>query len=280
MPQSFVDQALARTLTFKDAKIWFNCNPAAPSHWFYKEWIAQQKPKTKRIHFLMDDNPIITEEEKKRAYEMFEGVFFQRYILGQWVAAEGAIYRVFLENKDKFTTNKVPQNKLINIGLDFGGNQSQHALVASAIDLQENKLYVLKAKSYKAEGTSPEDLYGIVADFVADINRSYGRIDGLYADSAEQTLINGLKVRLSIPVRNSIKEPIIDRIRCTTGLMAAGRFMVHEKQCDDLIEAFEQAVYDPKKLDDTRLDDGSFNCDILDAFEYSFSRYLGRLSRG
>lgn len=95
MPQSFVEQAMARTLTYANAKIWFNCNPNSPTHWFRREWILPMDEGKKRgthLHFLMDDNPILGEEEKKKAAEMFHGVFYRRYILGEWCAADGALF--------------------------------------------------------------------------------------------------------------------------------------------------------------------------------------------
>lgn len=98
MPRSFVEQAMARTLTYKNKKIWFNCNPEGQLHWFNQEWVLPADRGEKRIthlHFLMSDNPIMGEEEIKQTEEMFSGVFYDRYILGLWVAAEGLIFDMF-----------------------------------------------------------------------------------------------------------------------------------------------------------------------------------------
>lgn len=95
MPRSFVEQALARC-SVDGAKFWFNCNPENQEHWFRKEWIL--KPEEKKalyIHFTMDDNPSLSEETKERYKTMYSGVFYQRYILGLWVTAEGVIYDMF-----------------------------------------------------------------------------------------------------------------------------------------------------------------------------------------
>lgn len=95
MPRSFVEQALARC-SVEGAKFWFNCNPETPEHWFRKEWIL--KPEEKKalyIHFTMDDNPSLSEETKARYKTMYSGVFYQRYILGLWVMAEGVVYDMF-----------------------------------------------------------------------------------------------------------------------------------------------------------------------------------------
>ena len=93
MPESFVNQASGRC-SVPGAKMWYNCNPDSPMHWFLKNWIekADQK-KLFFTHFLMDDNPSLSEEVRERYRTMYTGVFYQRFILGLWVMAQGAIYR-------------------------------------------------------------------------------------------------------------------------------------------------------------------------------------------
>ena len=95
MPRSFVEQALARC-SVRGAKLWFNCNPENPQHWFRQEWILQpEKHKALHLHFLMDDNPGLDEETKERYRSMYSGVFYERYVLGRWVMSEGLIYDMF-----------------------------------------------------------------------------------------------------------------------------------------------------------------------------------------
>lgn len=92
MPRSFVEQATGRC-SVDGSKLWFNCNPDSPEHWFYKEWILKAREKNALwIHFTMEDNPSLSERIKARYRSMYSGVFYQRYILGEWVLAEGLIY--------------------------------------------------------------------------------------------------------------------------------------------------------------------------------------------
>ena len=92
MPESFVNQALARC-SVTGAKIWFSCNPAGPGHWFFKEWVqGREKHNALRLHFEMTDNPGLSAETLARYETMFSGVFYDRYIRGLWVLAEGLIY--------------------------------------------------------------------------------------------------------------------------------------------------------------------------------------------
>ena len=95
MPQSFVDQACARC-SVAGSRLWFNCNPAGPSHWFYKGWIQNaEKRNCLRLHFTMEDNPSLTEAIRRRYQNLYTGVFYRRFILGQWAQAEGRVYDFF-----------------------------------------------------------------------------------------------------------------------------------------------------------------------------------------
>ncbi len=92
MPRSFVEQALARC-SVEGSKFWFNCNPEYPGHWFYREWIEKRKEKNVLyLHFTMDDNPSLSAETKARYESLFSGPFYQRFIKGKWVAAQGLVY--------------------------------------------------------------------------------------------------------------------------------------------------------------------------------------------
>ena len=123
MPQSFVQQATARC-SVSGAKFWFNCNPDNPHHWFYEEWILPEKRQEKRIlylHFTMDDNLSLTEEVKARYRTMYAGVFYARYILGEWKVAEGLIYDMFDERRHCIPLP--PDNELQGpayISVDYG----------------------------------------------------------------------------------------------------------------------------------------------------------------
>lgn len=273
MTKSFVEQALARCIASDKKRYWFNCNPENPNHWFYKEWILQpEKHKVLHLHFLLQDNPLLTDEMIQDAANMYSGVFYERYILGRWVAAEGVIYKEFATNSNIFYTEN-PQYDFIQIGVDFGGHNSAHTFVATGLKRDYSILTALRSVRIEAEGTTPADLYTSLEEFILLVTEEYGTIDMIYADSAEQTLINGMKGRLSIPVRNSVKNPVIDRVRATTSLMSMKRFF-YTKDCESLVEALKTAVYDSKSLVDKRLDDFTSDIDTLDAFEYSWERYI------
>ena len=95
MPRSFVEQACARC-SVAGSRLWFNCNPAGPTHWFYKTWILEaEKRNCLRLKFTMEDNPSLSPRIRARYERLYTGVFYRRFILGQWVQAEGRVYDFF-----------------------------------------------------------------------------------------------------------------------------------------------------------------------------------------
>ena len=102
MPRSFVEQALARC-SVKGSKFWFNCNPENPMHWFRQEWLLKlEKHNALHLHFTMDDNPGLDEATKARYRSTWSGVFYRRYILGEWVMSEGVVYDSFSTSENVY----------------------------------------------------------------------------------------------------------------------------------------------------------------------------------
>lgn len=98
MPRSFVEQACARC-SVEGARLWFSCNPEGPEHWFYKEWICNaQRHNALYLHFDMKDNPSLSPKVRERYEQAFQGAFYRRFVLGEWVAAEGRVYDFFSED--------------------------------------------------------------------------------------------------------------------------------------------------------------------------------------
>ena len=106
MPRSFVEQACARC-SVAGSRLWFNCHPAGPSHWFYRTWILEAEQRNcLRLHFTMEDNPSLTEQIRQRYQRLYSGVFYRRFILGEWAQAEGRVYDFFTSEM----VAKAPEN--------------------------------------------------------------------------------------------------------------------------------------------------------------------------
>ena len=120
MPQSFVNQATARC-SVEGSKYWFNCNPDGPFHWFKQEWIDKADNKNLLyLHFDMDDNLSLSEKIKERYRSQWSGVFYRRYILGEWAVAEGVIYDMFDTQKHTFSAVSEPLKNIRYVSVDYG----------------------------------------------------------------------------------------------------------------------------------------------------------------
>jgi PBSX family phage terminase large subunit len=98
MPRSFVEQACARC-SVEGSRLWFNCNPEGPEHWFYKEWIQKAEEKNALyLHFTMEDNPSLSPKTLRRFQRQYTGSFYRRFVLGEWVVAQGLVYDFFDES--------------------------------------------------------------------------------------------------------------------------------------------------------------------------------------
>lgn len=290
MPQSFVNQVTGRC-SVEGAKIFFNCNPDDPNHFFKKEHIDKADEKRyKYLHFTMEDNPSLSERTKERYRRMYEGVFYQRYILGKWVRAEGLIYTTFANNKEKFLIQHDytdEENKrdiwFINCGIDFGNNKSAHTFVATGFTHNFKKVVFLKTKKVTMSLT-PKQLDNEFRLFCEEVYAKYKRTFNVRCDSAETTLINGFKLAIIennlffCDVANARKSPINERIHLVSRLFGEGRIEIVESECADLINAFETAVWDEKHAGE-RLDIvGHDNpVDMLDAAEYSIEEFADDL---
>lgn len=281
MPRSFVEQACARC-SVAGSKLWFNCNPGSPQHWFYQEWITDAKRKNAlHLHFLLEDNPSLDEAVIQRYKTMYTGVFYQRYIQGLWCVAEGLIYQQFADDEQRYMIpqEKVPPLSYIEIGADVGGNKSNHAYVAAGYTAARDTMYVLKAWSYKATGVTVTEYRENLLKFADEVKEQYGFVDTIWPDCAEAAIVNELDAHSPYRIHGSIKEEILDRVRCADILFSQDRIKIVEGQCDDLCNGLRTAVWD-EKHDDKPLDDGSYDRDIIDAFDYSMTPHITYLVRG
>lgn len=264
------------------------CNPENPRHWF-KTFLDSDADIYQQAYTL-DDNPFLDASFVENLKKEYAGtVYYDRFILGLWAAAEGVIYKAFADDPKRFIVpdSLVDQGAREHIeirnaviGVDFGGGASAHAF--SCVGFTAGYQQMILLHEYREQDAlTPERLNEAFVQFVRECKMQWNVTD-CYCDSAEQTLINGLRTaaareRLGINIGNALKKPINDRIRCLCLLMGAGRYKIAE-HCKHTIDALRSAVWDAKKLtEDVRLDDGRMNIDSLDAQEYAFEREMRTL---
>lgn len=280
---SFIKCAFSRQLAAVDRKVLWDLNPSTPKHWIYTDYIDLYREKgiNNYQHFTIADNATVSEERMAEILLQYvEGsVWHRRDILGERCAAEGLCYPQFANNTESFIIDKAPDDiTMIIIGVDFGGNKSGHSFIANGITRNMREVVTLE-DHYRKEIITPKQLD---EDFVAFINKVKTNYPNIRAfevncDSEATVLIQGLKVasaveHLPVDIKNAVKGEITGRIAFYNSLMAQGRYKIM-RHCTNLIEAFQQAVWDPKIItEDVRLDNGTSNIDSLDACEYTTER--------
>lgn len=245
MPRSFVEQAMSRTLTFENSKIWFNCNPENQLHWFNQEWIIPadegKKNNVKHLHFLMSDNPIMSENAIKETEDVFSGVFYDRYILGLWVSAEGVIYDMFNSDIHVGNTAELEKEGEYYISCDFGIQNATVFLIwrkQKGIDrwLLLSECYY-SGRDEKRQKTVSE-LAQMLAEHLGEIKERFIIIDPSAAALSLELKKRGHKVR-------SAENDVLDGISDVSTMLKKQKILV-DRNCKHTIEEFNLYIWDEK----------------------------------
>ena len=192
-PRSFIEQMIGRC-SIDGAKIFLNCNPESPHHYIKEEYIDKAKEKNiYHLHFTMDDNLTLSQKVKDRFRRMFTGVFFKRFILGLWVAADGLVYQQFADKPSDYIVDDewLKKHPIVygTIGVDFGGTKSAHTFTFTGFTAGFKHVVVVR-EYYKKKRISPATLEADFCDFVKQIQSKYKCYEA-YCDSADTYIRTG-----------------------------------------------------------------------------------------
>lgn len=293
IPFDFYTMLLSR-LSVRGAKLYATTNPDAPSHWVKTEIIDNEEIDKKVWKFDFEDNEILKNENPeyfenlKKEYKSMGNVFYERFILGLWVLAEGLIYKQFANKPELFIREKPVDeygNKInfmiISIGIDYGATEGETEFKATGITTLFKEVWTIDEMKLKGLHT-PEQMYEKFKKFYYRVVQEYGKVTHCFADygALGQVITYGLnrylqQNRIPLQVQDCIKGKILERIELDCHLFATGKRFILSK-CQYLIEAYKLAVWD-EKHEDTRLDDGTTPIDDLDASEYSIFPFYDKL---
>lgn len=259
MPRSFVEQALTRC-SVDGAKLWFSCNPGSPQHWFYTEWIQRNKERNALyLHFEMTDNPGLSQKTLERYQTMFSGVFYDRYIRGLWVVAEGLIYPMFDE---KNIVDELPGTGEYYVSCDYGTLNPFSAGLwcwdgKTATRIRE---YYYSGRESQKNKTDEE--------YADEIKKLIGEADvkSIIVDPSAASFIEVLR-RRGYMVRKANND-------VTNGIMTTARFLqdgilkVH-RGCKDCIREFGLYRWDEKAADDRPIKENDHAMDEMRYFSYT-----------
>lgn len=281
MPRSFVEQALARC-SVEGARYWFSCNPGSPSHWFYLEWILKAKERNAlHLHFFMHDNPSLSRKTLERYQNMYTGVFYRRYILGEWCMAEGLVYSF---DEDAHVVDELPEEISQDYGewyisCDYG---TLNPFSAGLWWVHQGT--AIRVAEYYYSGRNESRML-TDEEYYAELNKLAGDryIRHVIVDPSAASFIATIRRHGRFSVRKA-KNDVLFGIRLTSTLLKAGAIRIHSS-CKDAIREFglysweEKGEVDrPIKENDHAMDDIRYFCATVMRRDPITKQLIGGLS--
>lgn len=267
--QEAIWRMLTTRLRAPGAQLFATTNPDSPNHWLKKDWLDRaEELGIKRFQLQLDDNPNLEPEYVAAVKREHRGLWYRRFILGEWCIAEGAIYDMW-DPATHVVKGKLPEMLAEWMGIDYG---TSNAFVALHFGLGvDGHIYVTDEWSYdarkeqrqKTDSEYSEELQAwmverhlaparIWVDPSAASFRTQLKRDGVKgARAADNTVDDGLRV-----VARSLSE---------LGPRGRPRLQVHER-CRGLIDELPGYVWDPKAQLmglDQPLKQNDHHCDAL-----------------
>lgn len=263
MPRSFVEQALARC-SVNSSKMWFNCNPDNPSHWFYTDWIKKAAQKhALYLHFTMDDNPSLSTKLKNRYKRLYSGSFYDRFVLGKWTASEGLVFPMFDRDRHIFSGH-VDCEKYV-ISCDYGTvNPASFGLWG----LSDGVWYRLREYYYSAkrEGFSrtDEEHYQALEELAGNLT-----INRIIVDPSAASFIECIRRHRRFCVVKADNDVVLGISRVCSAL-SQNRLKIHES-CRDILREFSLYRWNEKSGCDVPVKE---NDHAMDDMRYFVSEFL------
>ena len=267
MPRSFVEQALARCSVDGNKK-WFSCNPESPQHWFYLEWIKKHdKRNALYLHFTMRDNPGLTEKVIEQYESMFSGVFYDRFIRGLWVVAEGLVYPMFDERN---ITDEVPESGEYYMSCDYGTLNPFSAGLwcwngKAATRVRE---YYYSGRDERSNNTD-EEYYIKLEKLAGNLP-----VKSVVIDPSAASFIEVIRRHKRFRVQKAVND-VIPGIATTARYIQDGTIKVC-RSCKDAIREFGLYRWDEKSTEDKPIKENDHAMDDIRYFTMTILRHKVR----
>lgn len=256
MPRSFLEQACARC-SVPGSKLWFNCNPQGPEHWFYKEWVCRCREKNLlHLHFTMDDNPGLERSVRLRYDRMYTGIFYRRFILGQWCMAEGLVYDF---RRERHVVRELPQQGRYFISVDYG---TRNPFSAGLWCVAEGKAWRIREYYHSGRDAgrmlTDEEYYQKLEELAGNCP-----VERVIVDPSAASFIAAVRHHGKFRVRRA-KNALLPGIRLVAELLQTGRLLFSDA-CRDTIREFGLYRWEndrdvPVKENDHAMDDVRYFC--------------------
>jgi PBSX family phage terminase large subunit len=279
--EAFWTQLLGR-MSVPGARLFATTNPDGPAHWFNRQVLKRAKALHYRVfRFKMTDNTFLEASYIAKVSREYTGLWYRRFILGEWVQAEGAVYGMWDEARHVIRRDDLPDDlRSLYLGVDYGDvHPTRGYLLGIGSDLRpghegEHRLYVLDEW---APGSAT------IGEHAADLKRWLLHPDRrkwapqwIAYDPAAASFGHQLHHDGFGNVQKAHK-PVVPGIQTVAGLLAVGKLAVVDT-CTNLIDRIPGYVWDDKATARGETAPVKADDDEVDALRYAIftSRYMWR----
>lgn len=263
IPLPFWRMLLSR-LSITGSQLFATCNPEGPAHWLKKDFIDRSKELDLVYwNFTLDDNPSLDEAYKTNLKKEYSGMWYARYILGEWAVSHGLVYDSFTPDNIYTHSNSNPNYYIM--GIDYGTTNPTAAVIIAVTPYQWPQMRVEAEYYYDAavKGRSKTD-----QEIVQDLKEfmGYKNISAIYIDPAAASLKIALR-QADYPVIDA-KNDVLLGIKIVSKFIANLNLVIH-RTCNTLLEHIQSYAWDPKAADRGVDQPVKKNDHILDALRYA-----------
>jgi PBSX family phage terminase large subunit len=262
LPEPFWKMLESR-LRVPGAKLLATCNPEGPAHWLKKDYLDNPNLDLVSWAFNLDDNPSLDEKYKQQLKASYTGMWYNRYILGEWALAHGAIYDCY-DHFNEYTTPKANPNYYI-VGIDYGTTNATAAVMCGITPNQwpqiqvESEYYYDSAKTGRSK--TDQELVRDIKEFIG-----YKNVSAVYVDPAAASLKIALR-QADLPVLDANNDVLLGIKICSQFI--GGKNIVINKSCKILREQIQSYAWDSKAADRGEDKPVKKNDHICDALRYA-----------
>ena len=242
LPEPFWKMLESR-LRVPGAKLLATCNPESPGHWLKRDYLDKPELDLAHWHFCLDDNPILDATYKQQLKASYSGMWYTRYVMGEWCLASGAIFDMW-DNMNIFDKD-YPAPIEYCAALDYGTINPTCCHIAAISPNQWPQIRIEKEYYFDSvkHGRSKTD-----SELARDIKEfiGYTNISSLYVDPAAASLKLELR-NIGLPVVDANND-VLFGIKLMSQYIG-GRNLLIRKTCKNLIEQIQGYAWDSKAAD-------------------------------
>lgn len=243
IPAPFWRMLLSR-LSITDSQLFATCNPEGPMHWLKKDFIDRAgELDLAHWHFTLDDNPSLDKKYVENLKKEYIGMWYKRYILGEWAVAHGLIYDSF-DNDNVYTQPQETPNYYV-VGIDYGTSNATAAVLCAVRPNRWPQITVEQEYYYdsvkQGRQKTDDELAADIKEFIG-----YRHVTAVYVDPSAASLKLELRAR-NLPVIDA-KNDVLPGIKITSKFISGKSLVIH-KSCKTLIEVLQSYCWDPAAAD-------------------------------